>query len=169
MFVPGHGTPWAWLERPLQNRIRERCAGEGEIEVTVLDESGTHLNLSLGTGYTTNKVPVSLISAAQLLRNGALIHLERENSYIQRNNKKIRLIEKGGLLYLPAIDMDYLADDEDDARHDQDLTAPSAAFLGLDVSANDNNNKDLDGFAAGVLATPTEYTIGVVNATPASS
>ena len=138
--------------------IRERCAGEGEIEVTVLDESGTHLNLSLGTGYTTNKVPVSLISAAQLLRNGALIHLERENSYIQLgNNKKINLIEKGGLLYLPAIDMDYIADDEDDAKHAEDLTAASAAFLGLDVSANDNNNKDLDGFAAGVLATPTEW------------
>ena len=62
--------------------IRERCAGEGEIEVTVLDESGTHLNLSLGTGYTTNRVPVSLISAAQLLRSGAQIHLERNNSYI---------------------------------------------------------------------------------------
>ena len=62
--------------------IRERCAGEGEIEVTVLDESGTHLNLSLGTGYTTKRVPVSLISAAQLLRNGAQIHLERNNSYI---------------------------------------------------------------------------------------
>ena len=87
--------------------IRERCAGEGEIEVTVLDESGTHLNLSLGTGYTTNKVPVSLISAAQLLRNGALIHLERANSYIQLgNNKKINLIEKGGLLYIPALDLD---------------------------------------------------------------
>ena len=152
--------------------IRERCAGEGEIEVTVLDESGTHLNLSLGTGYTTRKVPKSLISASQLLRNGALIHLERGRSYIElQNHRKINLIEKDGLLYIPALDLDYNADDEDDAKpHDQDLKAESAAFLGFDVSAHNTNyngndkqsNKeqsipDSDGFAAGVLATPTEW------------
>merc|ERR1712196_651942 len=92
--------------------IRERCSGEGEIEVTLLDESCTHLNLSLGTGYTTNRVPVSLISAAQLLRNGAQIHLERNNSHILlKHNKRINLIEKCGLLYIPALDYD--ADDEE--------------------------------------------------------
>ena len=81
------------------------------------------------------------------------------------------MIEKGGLLYIPALDLDYNADDEDDAKpHDQDLKAESAAFLGFDVSAHNTNyngndkqsNKeqsipDSDGFAAGVLATPTEW------------
>ena len=157
--------------------IRERCAGEGEIEVTVLDESGTHLNLSLGTGYTTNRVPVSLISAAQLLRSGAQIHLERNNSHIVLTNKKrINLIEKGGLLYIPALDYD--ADDEEDEEKQRlKAAAQAAAFLGFDPSAHENNNNnnedknennnnnedkneltnDSDGFAAGVLATPTEW------------
>ena len=126
--------------------IRERCAGEGEIEVTVLDESGTHLNLSLGTGYTTNRVPVSLISAAQLLRSGAQIHLERNNSYILlTNNKRISLIEKGGLLYIPALDYD--ADDEEDEEKQRLKAADqAAAFLGFDPSAhkltNNNENKN---------------------------
>ena len=104
------------------------------------------------TQQATNKVAAEageaaeakVISAAQLLRSGAQIHLERNNSYILlTNNKRINLIEKGGLLYIPALDYD--ADDEEDEEKQRLKAADqAAAFLGFVPSANEltNNNED---------------------------
>ena len=49
------------------NGVRERCKAEGEIEMLVRDHLGKQLNLSLGTGYTSGKIPKSLLSASRLM------------------------------------------------------------------------------------------------------
>ena len=51
---------------------RDPCSAEGEINLSVVDSSGT--------GYANEKLPHSLISGSLLLNKGAILHLERGNS-----------------------------------------------------------------------------------------
>ena len=85
------------------NGVRERCKAEGEIEMLVRDHLGKQLNLSLGTGYTSGKIPKSLLSASRLMASGAILHFEKGASYMElpRFKSRIDLVEKNGLFYIP--------------------------------------------------------------------
>ena len=83
---------------------RDPCSAEGEINLSVVDSSGKHLNMSLGTGYSNEKLPHSLISGSLLLNKGAILHLERGNSYLEfpgHGGGKFALKERNGLFWLP--------------------------------------------------------------------
>ena len=85
------------------NGVRERCKAEGEIEMLVRDHLGKQLHLSLGTGYTSGKIPKSLLSASRLMASGAILHFEKGASYMElpRFKSRIDLVEKNGLFYIP--------------------------------------------------------------------
>ena len=78
------------------NGVRERCKAEGEIEMLVRDHLGKQLHLSLGTGYTSGKIPKSLLSASRLMASGAILHFEKGASYMElpRFKSRIDLVEK---------------------------------------------------------------------------
>ena len=91
---------------------RDPCSAEGEITLNVIDENGKHLNMSLGTGYASGNVPHSLISASLLLAKGAILNLERGNSYIEfpgHGGGKFRLKERNGLFWLPIAELEQHA------------------------------------------------------------
>ena len=85
------------------NGVRERCKAEGEIEMLVRDHLGKQLHLSLGTGYTSGKIPKSLLSASRLMASGAILHFEKGASYMELPifKSRIDLVEKNGLFYIP--------------------------------------------------------------------
>ena len=60
--------------------------------------------MSLGTGYANEKLPHSLISGSLLLNKGAILHLERGNSYLEfpgHGGGKFALKERNDLFWLP--------------------------------------------------------------------
>ena len=84
------------------NGVRERCKAEGDRDAG-RDHLGKQLHLSLGTGYTSGKIPKSLFSASRLMASGAILHFEKGASYMElpRFNSRIDLVEKNGLFYIP--------------------------------------------------------------------
>ena len=70
--------------------ISEKCSNEGRITLLVRDNTGKHLNLSLGIGYSTKSTPRSLISISRLLKEGVLFHFEKGNCYLETKTKEHR-------------------------------------------------------------------------------
>ena len=113
--------------------VRDRCSAEGEVILLVKDNNGKQLRLSLGLGYSSSSVPKSLLSAARLMEDGAILHFEKGNSYIEFPNQgqRIPLIERGGLFYVPAVNIGIADGEMDSPKYAAQGSSKGAPFLGF--------------------------------------
>ena len=148
--------------------VRDRCSAEGEVILLVKDNNGKQLRLSLGLGYSSSSVPKSLLSAARLMEDGAILHFEKGNSYIEFPNQgqRIPLIERGGLFYVPAVNFGITDGEMDSPKYAAQGSSKGASFLGFasEVDAKEacaayaadaKGEKEANqAFAGGAFATP---------------
>ena len=113
--------------------VRDRCSAEGEVILLVKDNNGKQLRLSLGLGYSSSSVPKSLLSAARLMEDVAILHFEKGNSYIEFPNQgqRIPLIERGGLFYVPAVNIGIADGEMDSPKYAAQGSNKGASFLGF--------------------------------------
>jgi hypothetical protein len=79
------------------------CADlEGQLIVVVRGPSGRLHSIDMGRAYALASSNYNLISVAQLLKDGAVVHFEKDNSYLQPHpeSEKIPFTQRNGLFEL---------------------------------------------------------------------
>jgi len=83
---------------------------QGDVTLKVADDDGHILEVDLGTSYASDHVPLNLLSASLLLREGAVFHLESGSCYFQPTptSPKIPLLQRNGMFELPLAEASVL-------------------------------------------------------------
>jgi hypothetical protein len=82
----------------------QTASSAGDLVLDVMDSNGVRFGLSLGVAYALDAVPMNLLSVSALLKEGATVHFEKGNSWLQHPDMATRIMleERRGLFVLPS-------------------------------------------------------------------
>ena len=87
----------------LQRRFY-RCSSGAACSDECSSSPGVRFDLSLGVAYALDAVPMNLLSVSALMKEGATVHFEKGNSWLQHPDMATRIMleERRGLFVLPS-------------------------------------------------------------------
>ena len=87
----------------LQRRFY-RCSSGAACSDECSSSPGVRFDLSLGVAYALDAVPMNLLSVSALMKEGATVHFEKGNSWLQHPDMPTRIMleERRGLFVLPS-------------------------------------------------------------------
>ena len=90
-------------KRILQRRFY-RCSSGAACSDECSSSPGVRFDLSLGLAYALDAVPMNLLSVSALMKEGATVHFEKGNSWLQHPDMPTRIMleERRGLFVLPS-------------------------------------------------------------------
>ena len=90
-------------KRILQRRFY-RCSSGAACSDECSSSPGVRFDLSLGVAYALDAVPMNLLSVSALMKEGATVHFEKGNSWLQHPDMPTRIMmeERRGLFVLPS-------------------------------------------------------------------
>ena len=87
----------------------QTASSAGDLVLDVMDSNGVRFGLSLGVAYALDAVPMNLLSVSALMKEGATVHFEKGNSWLQHPDMPTRIMleERRGLFVLRSLRRNY--------------------------------------------------------------